>query len=111
MTIRDRVAAIQRELRDSDIQPARAREMAIELAGLMPNVHAEVLDAEMAYNAVLLAAFRTEETANRAKLAAEVTEEYRRLRMAKDIAKDVSGMKSTLNTVLRSLETEMRMGA
>lgn len=112
-SVRDRVTAIQRYLRDEpdDITPGQYREMAVELSALLGNVNAEVLEAEMDYNAVLLQCYSEEKTSNRAKLKAETTPEYRRFRTAKDVQKLVTTMRSTLNTVLRSLQEEMRLGA
>lgn len=108
-TVRERIAEIQKALRDDDIPPSRAREYAIELAGLHGNIHREVLDAELAYNAVLSEAFATEQKANRATLKANTTPEYRRYLEAKLLLKLASMMRSTLNTVLRSLEIESRL--
>lgn len=110
MTIRDRITAIQRDVRDGDPSPAVLRAHALELVGLLGNVNAEVTEAELAYAGVLLAAYRTEAAASRAKLAAETTPEYARVRVAKDTQRLAVEMLRVIKAVLRSTEEEMRLG-
>jgi hypothetical protein len=105
------VDAIQRELLAGDLLPMRAREVLVELTALLGTVMTEVRDAEIAFNAVLLAHLDGSEAANRAKIRAQTTPEYRRLREAKDVQIAVTELARALKSLLRSLSDEMRMTA
>ncbi len=109
MTVRERVAEIQRAVRDEDLPPSRLRELSLELVGLYGNCNAEVTDAEIAYAHVLAACYGQEAKANRAKLRAETSDEYRRVRVARDTQRLVLEMTRTLRQALRSVDEEMRM--
>lgn len=109
MTVREMVRAIQVELRDTDIAPARARELLIELTALSGNCSTEMRQADADYNAVLLKMLDGEEAANRATIRAKATPEYRRMREATDTYKLVIEMIRSLKKVLSSIEQEMRL--
>lgn len=110
MSVREFVRSMQKEMRESELRPERARELMLKATSLMGNCLDELRDADIAFNEVLLKHLDGEEAANRAKIRAETTEEYRRAREAKDTLTLVTKMGSNLKTWLSSLDTEMRMG-
>lgn len=109
LTIRERVRAIQKQLRDGALTPDMARESQIQLTALMGNVQDEQREADGIYKVVLLAHMRNEAKANRARISAEVTDEYKRAREASDTAKLVQEMIRSCRAYLRSLDEEMRL--
>ena len=76
-SIRQMVQDIQNEVAKPDLQPDRAAELLVRLSALTGNISQEVLDKDMAYNQVLLFWLENEAKANRAKVHAECTPEYR----------------------------------
>lgn len=107
LTIRERVRAIQKQLRDGALTPDMARESQITLTALLGNVHDEQREADAAYKLVLLACMKAESKANRARIVAETSPEYDRAREAKDTAVLVQEMIRSCRAYLRSLDTEM----
>lgn len=85
-TVRDMIHAIQREVRSLEIELTqdRAAELLVRLSALLGNCLEEIREADMAYAEVLLSHLESEEAANRAKIRAQTTQEYRRAREAKD---------------------------
>lgn len=109
-TIRDMVRKLQIEIRETaDMPPHRASEILVELTALYANVIDEVRESEFAYNAVLLSHLDGEEAANRAKIRAQNTDAYRRMRLAKDTDKTVVELIRSLKTVVRARQEEMRL--
>lgn len=96
------------EIRDTDLTPVRACELLAKLTALMGNIAEEVTDAELAYTRVLSDAYQAEQKANRAKIAAEITPEYRRKREARDAAYLVEKLTQSLKVIIRQRETEMK---
>lgn len=109
MSIRERVKAIEKQLVAGALPPDMARESLAELTGLLGSCTEELRVAELAYNPVLLACLRSGEAANRARIEAECSPEYARMREAKDITKQVQQMIVTCRAYLRSLDEEMRL--
>lgn len=109
MTIRDRIKAIQVQLRDGALTPDMARESVVTLTALLGNVHDELRVADHAYKTVLLAEYEKEGTANRARIRAELSPAYLRAREAKDTATLVVEMIRSCKAYLRSLDEEMRL--
>jgi hypothetical protein len=58
---------------------------------------------------VLRSAYHTEQKANRAKLVAETSEEYYRLREAQDLFDLAGSLVGSLKYFLRNSEAEMRL--
>lgn len=110
-SIRERIKAIQRQLRDGAPTPALARDAVMALTALAGNVADEERDAEAAYKRVLFDAMTRHEKANRARIEAETSAEYGRFREAHDTAKLVKELVISCRGYLRSLSDEMRMGA
>ena len=69
--MRDFVRSIQDKLRPgSDLTPGQASEYRLHLSALLGNCLQEILDADLAYNRVLLTHLDGSEAANRAKIRA-----------------------------------------
>jgi hypothetical protein len=109
-TVRDMVKKLQIEiLQTADMPPHRASEVLVELTALYANVIEELRESELAYNGVLLTHLDAEEAASRAKIRAQTTEAYRRMRVAKDTEKVVVELIRSLKTVLKTKQEEMRL--
>ena len=103
------VAEIQREVRDTDLSPARASELLMRLTALTGNCSAEIRERDMEFAAVYLQCLETEGKANRAKIVAETTPAYHKKREARDTKELVEQMIGSLKYYLRTLESEMRL--
>jgi hypothetical protein len=110
VTVRSLIREIQVDIRDTDLQPNQAADYLAKLTALYGNVLDEVRESEMAYNAVLMAAFSGEEAANRAKIRAQASPEYGRFREAKDTEKLTLELIRSLKHYLRMKAEEMRLG-
>lgn len=108
-TVRERIKAIQVELREQAITPEMVREHLIQLTALYGNVMDEQREADHNFKVVLLEALNTEATANRAKIRAEVSDEYRRAREAQDTGRLVLELIRSCKRYLSSLDEEMRL--
>jgi hypothetical protein len=109
LTVRDRIAAIQKSLRDGSVTPALARESLVQLTALYGNVLEEQRDADHEYKLVLLGCLQSDEAANRARIRAEVTPQFQRARAAKDMEKLVIELVRSCKKYLSSLDEEMRL--
>ena len=109
MTIRERVKAIQKELRDGALTPDLTRESLVMLTALLGNVGDELRSSEGEYKGVLLECLRAEAKANRARILAETSPQYARYREAADTKLLVVEMIRSCRTYLRSLDEEMRL--
>jgi hypothetical protein len=109
MSVRGRVKAIQKELRDGALTPDLTRESLVTLTALLGNVNDEQRAADADYKAVLLRCLDGDEAANRARIRAEVSPEYQRAREAKDTRELVVEMIRSCKAYLRSLDEEMRL--
>lgn len=109
MTIRERIRAIQKDLRDGAMSPDLARESLVTLTALLGNVNDEQREADHEFKLVLVGALSTEKRANRARIVAETSPQYQRAREAKDTATLVQEMIRSCRAYLRSLDEEMRL--
>lgn len=109
MTIRERVRAIRKQLRDGAVTPDLARESLVELTALLGNVNDELRGADHDYKQVLLQCLKDHEKANRARIEAETTAQYQRAREAKDTLSEVVEMIRSCKVYLRSLDEELRL--
>ncbi len=109
MTVRDIIRTMQVEIRDTDLQPARAAELLAKLTALMGNCNDEIRIADQAYAVCLLGHLEQEEKANRARIRAEISPEYARKREARDTKELVIELVRSLKYLLRSAEEEMRL--
>lgn len=103
------VRRIQAELRQGALEPDSAREHLITLSALYGNCLDEIREADAAYAEVLLANLESSEKANRAKIRAEISPEFRRKQEARDTKTLVEEMVRALKYYLRSQEEEMRL--
>lgn len=111
MTVREMVDAVRREVLAGNLSPVRAAELHVRLSALLGNIFEEIREADMAYNAVYAGFLDTEGKANRAKIRAELSQEYRRKREAHDYHKVTEQLILSLKKMQSALETEMRMTA
>ena len=109
MTVRERITQIQKRLRESAVTPELARESLMLLTSLNGNCAEEYREAELAFKRVLRDALNTHEAANRARIEAECSEEYKRLRIAKDTQELTKSMIISCRAFLRSIDEEMRL--
>jgi hypothetical protein len=108
-TIRSMVKAIQAEVRSGNIAPLRAADLQAQLAALMGNIAEEQTEADCEYNDVYLTCLKAEEKANRAKIVAETSPQYKRKREARDTLKLAESMGTALRALVRAAQEEMRM--
>lgn len=109
MSVRELVKAIQVELRSGDVVPSRARELLMTLTSLYGNCLQEVTRTDQAYTTVLAGFLDSETKANRAKIRAEMSEEFKAREEARNTEKIVEKMMQSLNAILRSVQEEMRL--
>ena len=107
--LRDRIATIQGELANGALTPDLARESLVRLTALLGNVHDLQRKADHEYKLVLLGCMAGGEAANRARIRAEVSEQYQAARAAKDLADLVVEMIRSLKSYMRSLDEEARL--
>lgn len=109
-TVRERVREIQRQLAQKKPAPEETREFLMALTGLLGYCQDAYRDAESAYKPVLLTHLRAGGAANRARIEAECSAEFVRMREAKDTTDLVGQMITSCRGYLRSLDEEMRLG-
>lgn len=109
MTIRERIKAIQKSLREGALTPDLARESLVQLTAMLGNCNDEYRDADHEFKLVLLGCLQGDEAANRARIRAEVTPQFQRAREAKDTVTLVVEMIRSCKSYLRSLDEEMRL--
>lgn len=109
-TVRDLVKACQIEIREaSDLMPDRAAELLMQLSALIGNVNDEIRAADAAYAATLLGFLETETKANRARIRAETSDEYRRKQEARDTKELVLELVRSLKYFLRAKADELQI--
>lgn len=109
-TIRDMVRRLQLEASQVDqLTPTRASEVLVALTALYANIRDELRESEFAYNAVLLSHLDAEEAASRARIRAQNSDAYRRMRVAKDAEVTVIELIRTLKSYTRTAQEEMRL--
>jgi hypothetical protein len=109
MSVRELVKAIQVELRGGDVVPSRARELLMTLTSLYGNCLQEVTSTKQAYTAMLSKCLDEEKKANRARIRAEQSDEFKAWEVAKNTESIVLEMVRSLKTVIKSIEEEMRL--
>ena len=101
---------IQAELRPgSDLTPHDAAEYRLHLSALLGSCLQEILEADMAYNRVLLQHLDGSEAASRAKIRAECTPEFQRRQEARNTKELVVEMSRALNKFLDGQREDMRL--
>lgn len=109
MTVRDLVAGMQREIRDTDLSRERACTLLAKLSALIGNCNDEIREADAEYAVVLLQYLDTEDKANRARIRAETSPEFQRKRQARDTRELVIELVRSLKYLIRSMSEEMRL--
>ena len=110
MTVREMIADANRELLSGEVSPERARHLLNRLSALLSNTINEIREADAEFAVVYLHCLETCEAANRAKIQAECTPEYKRKREAQDTKKIAELLISSLKYQIKSLSDEMRLG-
>ncbi len=121
MTIREMIADIQKEVRDTDLSPARASELLNQLSSLLGNVNDELKTRQMDYNKKLLKEMTfgtvdlvdgnpvtTYPTAARARAEAETSTQYEQLLEVKNTKELTLEMIRSLKYYLKSKLDEYR---
>lgn len=109
-TVREHVRDAQKEMRESpDLALARASVLLNTLTALIGNANQELRLREMAYKRELLLAYKTHDTANRAKIAAETSIEYEAFLEARHVKEEIVEAIRSLKAYLRTQEEEMRL--
>ena len=77
---------------------------------LLGSCNREVTEADLEFNGVLASCRSREGTASGARIEAEASPQYRRKRFAEDEQALCERMIQTLKVMVRSLDSEMRLG-
>ncbi len=110
MTVRDLVKAFQQEIqRTEDLQPDRAADLLNKLTALIGNVTDEIRAADSEYAVTLLHYLETEQKANRARIRAEISPEYRRKQEARDTKELVVELSRSLKYFLKAKSEELQL--
>lgn len=110
MTVRELVRSYQHEIQQSaDLQPDRAAELLMRLTALMGNCAEEIREADAEYAVTLLHFLDTEEKANRARIRAEISPEFRRRQEARDTKELVVELSRSLKYFLRAKAEELQL--
>jgi hypothetical protein len=110
MTVRELVRAYQQEIqRTEDLSPDRAADLLMKLTALIGNVADEIRAADAEYAVTLLHFLDTEQKANRARIRAEISAEYRRKQEARDTRELVTELARSLKYYLRAKSEEYQM--
>lgn len=110
-SIRERIASIHADQLKGETTPIQAAQWLATLGALVGNVLAEIREREADYRLVYVQHLDKEGKANRAKIRAELTPEFQKLREAKDTLTLVESMTASLKYLLRAHESEMRIGS
>lgn len=108
-SVRDFLRGVQTEMRGDELLPTRASDLLRQLTAIQGDANRELRQRDMAYKRELLQAYKTHDTANRAKIAAETSVEYEALMEAKHVKEEIVESIRSLKACLRSLEEEMRL--
>jgi hypothetical protein len=105
-TIREMISAYRSEVTRGNLAPQRAATILTQVAALVGNVNEEILRREMEYNRVLQLALDSNEKANRAKIRAEGSDEYRLMREARNSLAEAVELMRSLKYYLKVQERE-----
>jgi len=108
MTVRAMLKDIQAAMRKPALTAAEASALLVRLTGIYPMILAEVRAADVAYNAVELAALSSDQPVNAAKIRARATPEYARTREAKDAEKAAIEAIRSFKRYIQAQQDEMR---
>jgi hypothetical protein len=108
-SVRALIRSMQAEIRDTDLQPERAADLLAKLSALLGNLNDEIREADSAYAVVLLDCLSRDEAANRAKIRAEISPEYRRKREARDLKELTIELTRSLKYYLKAKQDEYQI--
>lgn len=100
---------MQIEIRTTDLQPDRAAQLLTKLTALIGNTNDEIIVADHDYAVELLRCLETDEAANRAKIRAETSAQFKRRQEARNTKELVVELVRSLKYLLKSKEEEMRL--
>ena len=106
MTIRERIKTIQNEISKGNLHPTRSAQILSELSALYGNVNEEITTRQLDYQKKLLEELEKDQTARKAELLAQTTEEYRLFREAKDTQMLVQEMIRSQKYLIRCYSDE-----
>ena len=109
-TIRERINDYQGEILKGDLLPVRASEILTEISALLGNINDKITANDIAYNKVLLNYLDSEQTANRARIRANITQEYEDMRNARNTEKVAIEIIRGLKFYLKVREDEYKAG-
>lgn len=110
LTVREIVKSYQQEIhKTADLLPDRAAELLMKLSALMGNVLDEIREADSEYAVTLLHYLDSEAKANRARIRAEISPEFRRKQEARDTEKLVTELTRSLKYYLKAKQDEYAM--
>lgn len=110
MTVRELVKSYQREIQQTtDLLPDRAADLLMKLTALMGNVADEIREADSEYAVTLLHYLDSEAKANRARIRAEISPEFRRKQEARDTKELIVELVRSLKYFLRAKSEELQM--
>jgi hypothetical protein len=104
-----KIEKIRQSVATGDLPPQVAAEHLNELSALLGSVNSSIRLADLNYSKKLLECLSTEEKANRAKIKAEISEEYQIARRMKDIKELVTEMMRSLKYYIRSKSDEYKL--
>ncbi len=109
-SIRERIQFYQNEILKGDLPPIRASEILTEISALLGNINDKIIENDVVYNKVLLNYLDSEQTANRARIRANITEEYKEMRNARNTEKVALEIIRGLKFYLKAKEEEYKSG-
>jgi hypothetical protein len=109
-SVRDLIRSAQAEIRStSDLQPDRAAELLMQLTALIGNCSDEIRAADAEYAVTLLHCLDTEAKANRARIRAEISPEYRRRQEARNAKELAVELCRSLKFFLKAKSDELQL--
>jgi hypothetical protein len=107
--VRVRIAIMETEMADTEVSPARASEMLMQVTALHARCVREATTRELVYNHVLNAFMSGAEAASRATIRAKASDEYAAWRAANDEAGICLEHVRSLKRFLQHQGDEMRL--
>jgi hypothetical protein len=111
LTIRDRVRTIERAMLQGGLHPSQVREFISVATALLGWCGRECVEAELAFKSFLAGCRRNCKTAAQARIEAEDSPQYRRLREAQAEQAHCDQIVMSLKAILRSIENEFKGAA
>lgn len=109
MTAREQIAAMEAEMGETEISPARASEMLLHATSLHATCVREATRRELVYNHVLNAYMSGDEPATRATIRAKASDEYAAWLQARDEVEICMEHVRSLRKFLEHQREEMRL--